>query len=385
MTPALRFDAAKLDDDLAELGVDLLLATSRHNVGYLLGGYRFFFFDVETALGLSVYTPVLGYPRGKPDGAFYIGSLVEDHQQHFEPIWVDDVEFPGFPGGDLTGPCARRITALGLDRGTIGIEPPFLPTELYLELRRQLPDAEFVNAAPALEELRRVKKPWEIELIRTASDLIVESMVATFERSHAGMTTLEIERIMREEEAHRGLVFDYCLTTTGPDFNRAPSDRVWEQGASLNLDSGGRFKGYVGDLSRNGVAGTPTQVQIEILEEVDAVQQAARSVIRAGALGREVDEAGRRRLQESSHRDAGAFLVHGVGLIGHEAPRLVTGGPVPYAGIHAHRPLEPNMVLSVETSISHPAAGYVKLEDTVIVTPDGSKGVGDDARGWTSV
>ena len=180
MTPALRFDAAKLDDDLAELGVDLLLATSRHNVGYLLGGYRFFFFDVETALGLSVYTPVLGYPRGRPDGAFYIGSLVEDHQQHFEPIWVDDVEFPGFPGGDLTGPCARRITALGLDRGTIGIEPPFLPTELYLELRRQLPDAEFVNAAPALEELRRVKKPWEIELIRTASDLIVESMVATF-------------------------------------------------------------------------------------------------------------------------------------------------------------------------------------------------------------
>ena len=230
-----------------------------------------------------------------------------------------------------------------------------------------------------------MKKPWEIELIRTASDLIVESMVTTFERSRAGMTTLEIERIMREEEARRGLVFDYCLTTTGADFNRAPSDRVWEQGASLNLDSGGRYKGYVGDLSRNGVAGTPTQVQIEILEEVDAVQQAARSVIRAGALGREVDEAGRRRLQESSHRDAGAFLVHGVGLIGHEAPRLVTGGPVPYAGIHAHRPLEPNMVLSVETSISHPAAGYVKLEDTVIVTPDGSEGVGDDARGWTSV
>ena len=385
MTPALRFDAAKLDDDLAELGVDLLLATSRHNVGYLLGGYRFSSSTSRLRSASACTRPCWAIRAGgRTARSTSAASSRTTSSISSRSGWTTS-NSPGFPGGDLTGPCARRITALGLDRGTIGIEPPFLPTELYLELRRQLPDAEFVNAAPALEELRRVKKPWEIELIRTASDLIVESMVATFARSHAGMTTLEIERIMREEEARRGLVFDYCLTTTGPDFNRAPSDRVWEQGASLNLDSGGRYKGYVGDLSRNGVAGTPTQVQIEILEEVDAVQQAARSVIRAGALGREVDEAGRRRLQESSHRDAGAFLVHGVGLIGHEAPRLVTGGPVPYAGIHAHRPLEPNMVLSVETSISHAAAGYVKLEDTVIVTPDGSEGVGDDARGWTSV
>jgi Xaa-Pro aminopeptidase len=74
-----------------------------------------------------------------------------------------------------------------------------------------------------------------------------------------------------------------------------------------------------------------------------------------------------------------------MGLIGHEAPRLVTGGPIAYAGVHGHRPLEANMVLSVETSISHPVGGYVKLEDTVIVTADGCEGVGDYARGWTIV
>src|SRR6266567_1758445 len=39
------FDTARLDDLLEGAGIDLLLVTSKHNVQYLLGGYRFFFFD----------------------------------------------------------------------------------------------------------------------------------------------------------------------------------------------------------------------------------------------------------------------------------------------------------------------------------------------------
>ena len=63
------FDTALLDRLMEETGIDLLLATSKHNVQYLLGGYRSVFFDAIDATGLSRYLPVLVYPKGLPEKA----------------------------------------------------------------------------------------------------------------------------------------------------------------------------------------------------------------------------------------------------------------------------------------------------------------------------
>src|SRR2546430_6218859 len=67
------FDTARLDTLLEDEGIDVLVATSKHNVQYLLGGYRFFFFDYMDAIGTSRYLPVLLYRRGRPQDAAYIG------------------------------------------------------------------------------------------------------------------------------------------------------------------------------------------------------------------------------------------------------------------------------------------------------------------------
>jgi Xaa-Pro aminopeptidase len=40
------------------------------------------------------------------------------------------------------------------------------------------------------------------------------------------------------------------------------------------------------------------------------------------------------------------------------------------------------MVLSIETTMQHPSRGFIKLEDTVVVTADGWEGYGDTLRGW---
>src|SRR2546421_12778490 len=72
-TKAIPFDTAQLDRLLGEAGIDALLVTSKHNVQYLLGGYRFFFFDYMDAMGTSRYLPVLVYRRGRPEQAAYIG------------------------------------------------------------------------------------------------------------------------------------------------------------------------------------------------------------------------------------------------------------------------------------------------------------------------
>ena len=64
-----------------------------------------------------------------------------------------------------------------------------------------------------------------------------------------------------------------------------------------------------------------------------------------------------------------------MGLISHEVPFLLTGGM--YEGVDADRPLEAGMVLSVETTMLHPRRGFIKLEDTVVVTADGCEMLGD--------
>jgi Xaa-Pro aminopeptidase len=50
----------------------------------------------------------------------------------------------------------------------------------------------------------------------------------------------------------------------------------------------------------------------------------------------------------------------------------------------ADRALEIGMVISVETALLHPARGYIKLEDTLIVSEAGWEAPGDDYRGWNS-
>ena len=87
-------------------------------------------------------------------------------------------------------------------------------------------------------------------------------------------------------------------------------------------------------------------------------------------------------LAASPHKAYTHFMAHGMGLVSHEAPRLMDGGPVPYPGYDIDRPLEAGMVLSIDTTMNHPKRGLVKIEDTVLVTDTGWKGLGDGVRGW---
>ncbi len=71
-----------------------------------------------------------------------------------------------------------------------------------------------------------------------------------------------------------------------------------------------------------------------------------------------------------------------MGMVSHEAPRLTDRGPVPYPAPDAALPLEVGSVISVETTLKHPSRGFIKLEDTVVVTEAGHEIYGEGARGW---
>lgn len=58
----------------------------------------------------------------------------------------------------------------------------------------------------------------------------------------------------------------------------------------------------------------------------------------------------------------GRFVAHDVGMVSHEPPDIEAGSA---------RPLEPGMVLSLETEFRKDGVGHVKFEDSVAITATG--------------
>jgi len=382
---SLPFSSGKLDALMDEAGIDVLLATSKENVQYLLGGYKSFLFAHKDSIGVSRFQPCVGYIKGFPEKSFYVGCPLDNWQQAVEPVWVQNVRNSSFHCEQTGGETADLISKLGLAGRTLGIERSFMTVDCFSVLQSKLPHAKFVEAHPVLDELRAVKQPGELALLKEASELIVDSMLAIMNSAKAGTTTRDIAQLVRREEVNRGLNFEYCLACTGPSFNRAPSETRWEKGNILSLDSGANKNGYLGDLCRMAVMGTPTELMKDLLAEVQAVQAAARSAVKSGATGNEIFKKALCELSKCPHKNQMVFLAHGMGMIQHEAPHLTSGGVIPYAGLYESRPIQPGMVLSIETDLKNADVGFVKLEDTVIVTHEGCEGFGDRGRGWTIV
>ena len=379
---AIPFDTGKLDALMDAAGIDILVATSKHNVQYLLNAERAIFFDYMDALGISRYLPVLIYPKGSPEHAGYVGHPLEAHQRAVGPLWVPHVQTKG-SGSVAAIMCAvELIRRSGVPRKRIGVEMAFLPMDAGRALADALPNSEIKDALLVLERLRAVKAPWELAKLKIASERVTDSMLHVIANHGPGTTKRELTEALRVAEVARGLTFEYCLLACGDSHNRAPSDQRWENGEVLSLDSGGNYQGYIGDLARMAVLGEPDGELRDLLAEIEAVQQAAFASVRGGAMGGDIYAAAEKQLAQSSRRGCTEFLAHGMGLVSHEAPRLTDRGPVPYDAADARRPLEAGMVVSIETTMKHPSRGFIKLEDTVAVTPDGYEIFGEAGRGW---
>lgn len=379
---AIPFDTGKLDRLMEAAGLDLLLITSKHNVQYMLDVERAIFFDYMDALGISRYLPVVIYAKGMPDKAGYVGHGLETHQRQLVHPWVPELKTNGNGSVDAIATAAQMIRASGVPTKRIGVETAFLPMDAGKALQDAFPDSEIKDALFVLERLRAVKTPAELAKLRTASELVTESMLDVIAHHGPGTTKRRLFEALRVAEVKRGLTFEYCLLASGASHNRAPSEQRWEIGDVLSLDSGGNYHGYIGDLARMAVLGEPDAELKDLLAEIEAVQQAAFAVIKPGQMGGVIYAAAERALKETSQRDNTEFLAHGMGLVSHEAPRLTASGPVRYDAADANRPLEPGMVVSVETTMKHPKRGFIKLEDTIAVTATGYEMFGKAGRGW---
>jgi Xaa-Pro aminopeptidase len=379
---AIPFDHNRLDRLMEAAGIDVVLATSKHNVQYLLGGHRANFFDFMDATGVTRYLPVFIYPKGAPEKAVYVGHRLEGFQNQAKPLWTATTDTSSNGSTDAMQKAVDHLKKMGLKPKRIATEFGFLPYDASQVLRAGFPEAEWVDALYVMERQRLVKSPEELKLLKYASEAVIDAMLATIAKSPPGSTKADVVETLRKEETLRGMNFEYCLITCGTSMNRAPSDQRWEKDEIMSLDSGGNYHGYIGDVCRMAIQGEPDAELEDMLAELDTIQHAAFKAMKPGAPGAAVYDAAMPLVQKSKHHNQMEFLAHGMGLVSHEAPRLTDKGPVPYPADDAGLPLEAGMVISVESTLKHPSRGFIKLEDTAVVTPDGSEVYGAGARGW---
>jgi Xaa-Pro aminopeptidase len=379
------FDSARLDRLMENSGVDVIVATSRHNVQYLLGGYRFFFFETIDAAGINRYLPIVIYWKGRPGRTVYVGSVMEGPEKARGRLWAPNSATEAWDSTEAIALAVSHLQKSDLPGLRIGIEASFLPSDAGDALKSVFPQSEFIDAHRPLELLRAVKAPYEVELVRQATEGVAEAILGTFAQARVGMTKQELIALVQREQFSRGVDFNFCQATIGSNLDRTPSSQALRSGEIVSLDAVGNVDGYIGDICRMGIVGEPDAELQDILAYIDSVQGVVRQMTRAGMMGEDLIIAGDAVVKASAHASTTDFTVHGLGLVAHESPRLAHGRPLPYPASDASLPIEAGMVLSIETAVRHPTRGFIKLEDTLVATEAGSYALGDVGRGWNRI
>src|SRR5687768_1905044 len=153
------FAIETLDGYLQEADIDLLVATSKHNIRYLTGGHHNHFYDYMDAIGVSRYLPVFVHAVGRVDDTAYIANRNEKdplqiRERQGRPLWIPHVQPVTSGSIEAMTQAVKHIRARDIKPKRIGVEAAFIPWDAARILRDAFPDAVLVDALRPLERLR---------------------------------------------------------------------------------------------------------------------------------------------------------------------------------------------------------------------------------------
>jgi Xaa-Pro aminopeptidase len=265
----------------------------------------------------------------------------------------------------------------------VGLEATSWTIAEYESMREAAPTVSFVGVNGHVEVLRQIKDEDEIAAIRES----VRYAERAFTMLRAGMRIAETEKDVAD------LLESYLRRcgATGASFPpivavgirsalphaRPTSTTLIAQDEFVLIDWGATGRPYKSDLTRVLVTGNVTSKFEAIYRTVLTAQERGIAAIRPGVKAHDVDAEARSVIEEAGF---GRFfdhgLGHGLGMDIHEAPRLRKGSKVT---------LEPGMVITVEPGVYLPDWGGIRIEDDVLVTPDGCEVLSHVAKSLDSV
>ena len=266
--------------------------------------------------------------------------------------------------GQSFAQAAKRLLPRGVRR--LGYEGS-VPASRYLSLEKTFRRAALVDISEDILALRAVKTLPEIAKVTEAVALNDEIWSLARKEIRPGMTEKDIQRVIRgfmnalgDGEAFETIV---CAGANAAECHHMPDDTVWRRGAPLLVDMGVKLDGVCSDMTRcvRGRDADYRKVYSIVLEANKAAIAAAKPGMTCGKL----DKVARDVIRKAGYGKAfGHSLGHGVGYEIHEEPT---------ARAKSKTVLEPGMFVTIEPGIYLEGKLGVRIEDLVLITPDGCR------------
>ena len=258
------------------------------------------------------------------------------------------------------------------------------------QLTKVCPQAEFQDLSPILDRMRLIKSPREIELMRRAGKLTASAVIEAMRLTRPGHFEFEL-----------AAAADYLYLRSGargPGYRPivASGENIWNahyyrnhsllrDGDLVLMDYAPDIGGYTSDIGRMWpVNGTYSPVQRElygfVVEYHRVLLKTIRPTLRTSELAQEAAELIGSTWSEwpwskPEYRDAAKKMVesevaftHPVGMAVHDV------------GEYKQNPLQPGLVFALDPQLWVPEEQlYIRVEDTIVVTPDGAESLTKDA------
>ncbi len=295
------------------------------------------------------------------------------------------------PSEALAKPVQELISALRLDGKRVGVDLQGASEGVSYQSQHRFRDsaAGLLAGAPSgisvvaaddlLAELRSLKTPVELDLIRRACALAGAGFGAAGHAVTAGKREDEAAAAIEAAYARvaldgfeRGRGYFYCMS--GPNSAKAAGayartrSRTIADGDCVMIHTNTVGDGYWTDITRNYVPGKRSDKQKHMADAISEARQAALDKVKPGVPAKDVDAAARGVLKQAGFGPQFKHATgHGVGFSAANANALPR--------IHPESPdtLEAGMTFNIEPAIYFDGEGGMRHCDVVACTDHGAE------------
>jgi Xaa-Pro dipeptidase len=270
---------------------------------------------------------------------------------------------------------ARGLADRGMATAPVGIEET---AKLVWTngIAQAAPHAKIILGTPVTAGCRMVKDAHELELMQLANTATWTVYRAVHQALQPGMTQNRISELISLAYQRVGFPGEASVQTA--EYTALPHGSIAPQtireGTIIMIDDGCTVEGYQSDITRTFVLGKASAKMNQVFDIVRRAQDAALEAARPGVPLESIDAAARDVIVKAGYGPGFKYfshrLGHGIGMDGHEWPYLVRNNMFGFArSLRA----QPGMTFSNEPGIYIRGEFGVRLEDDMVITPDGAR------------
>lgn len=275
---------------------------------------------------------------------------------------------------EIHGALREVLGERKLKHATIGTDLRHIQHETMNWLKETNPGCEFVDITDVLYQLRAIKQPREIELLRRAAQLYEAGQNQAIADAREGQTSMDIkysymDGALQAAKADPSLgdfqgAFGFISAGSGARMSFGGNSGM-ASGDLIKFDCGVTLGGYYSDCGRTFSFGKPADMQRKMYQALQSAHARARELMRPGVKLSEIF-----RVATEEVRSHG-FPNYSRGHFGHSIGLDSFVEEPPFISANEEAELQPGMVMCLEAPYYAESLGSFQIEDMILITQDG--------------